>query len=154
MAEYDRVLQTPQVSSQLSKYSDFMKQLTQWTGKNISTVWDMYYLYHTLMAEYSMGYVLPSWAYEIFPYGRLWNGTLLSYEVANFSPLERRLFAGMPISLTFCLSVLQHICKWEHVLVKCRIIDHRLRKLNAIQVWTISIAFLIFNYYCHHFTFT
>lgn len=94
VAEYDRVLQTPQVSSQLSKYSDFMKQLTQWTGKNISTVWDMYYLYHTLMAEYSMGYVLPSWAYEIFPYGRLWNGTLLSYEVANFSPLERRLFAG------------------------------------------------------------
>ena len=71
-----------------------MKQLTEWTGKNISTPWDMYNLYHTLMAESSYGFALPDWTHGIFPYGELWNGTVFSYEIANSTPLLRRLYGG------------------------------------------------------------
>ncbi|KZC12199.1 PREDICTED: venom acid phosphatase Acph-1-like [Dufourea novaeangliae] len=94
LAEYDRVLRSPQGKSGISNYKDFMRQLTEWTGKNISTPLDMYYIYHTLMAEYSFGLTLPEWAYKIFPYGELWNATVFSYDIASSTPLLRRLYAG------------------------------------------------------------
>ncbi|XP_076687426.1 venom acid phosphatase [Andrena cerasifolii] len=94
LAEYDRVLQSPQGQKELSKYSNFMQQLTEWTGKNISTPWDMFYVYHTLMAEYSLGLTLPDWAYKVFPRGELWNATVFAYDIATSTPLLRRLYAG------------------------------------------------------------
>ena len=92
--EYDRVLESPEGRKALSKYSDLMKNLTEWSGKNISTPWDMYYLYHTLMAEYSMDLTLPDWAYTVFPNGDLWNGTVFAYDAASFTPLLRRINGG------------------------------------------------------------
>lgn len=93
-SEYDRVLESPEGQKALSKYSDLMKNLTVWSGKNISTPWDMYYLYHTLMAEYSMDLILPDWAYTVFPNGDLWNGTVFAYDAASFTPLLRRINGG------------------------------------------------------------
>ncbi|XP_029038981.2 venom acid phosphatase Acph-1-like [Osmia bicornis bicornis] len=92
--EYDKMLESPEGRKALSKYSDLMKNLTEWSGKNISTPWDMYYLYHTLMAEYSMDLTLPDWAYTVFPNGDLWNGTVFAYDAASFTPLLRRINGG------------------------------------------------------------
>lgn len=71
-----------------------MRQLTEWTGKNISTPWDMYYIYHTLMAESSLGLTLPEWSHAIFPNGELLNATIFSYNIANSTPLLKRLYGG------------------------------------------------------------
>ncbi|XP_026673949.1 venom acid phosphatase Acph-1-like [Ceratina calcarata] len=92
--EYQRVLQSPEGRAGISKYSTLMKNLTNWTGKNITTPLDMYYLYHTLMAEYSMGYTLPHWTKDIFPKGELFDGTVFSYDIANSTPLLKRLYGG------------------------------------------------------------
>ncbi|KOC59082.1 Venom acid phosphatase Acph-1 [Habropoda laboriosa] len=92
--EYNRVLKSPQGKHELSKYNELMKQLTEWTGKSISTPWDLYYLYHTLMAEYSLGLTLPVWANKVFPKGELWNATVFSYNIANSTPLLKRLYGG------------------------------------------------------------
>ncbi|XP_076762931.1 venom acid phosphatase [Xylocopa sonorina] len=92
--EYERVLQSPEGKQQLSKYNNLMQQLTRWTGKNISTPWDLYYVYHTLMAEQSLGLTLPAWAKNIFPYGELWNATVFSYNIASSTPLLRKLYGG------------------------------------------------------------
>nr|XP_031828068.1 venom acid phosphatase Acph-1-like [Nomia melanderi]XP_031828078.1 venom acid phosphatase Acph-1-like [Nomia melanderi]XP_031828087.1 venom acid phosphatase Acph-1-like [Nomia melanderi]XP_031828093.1 venom acid phosphatase Acph-1-like [Nomia melanderi] len=94
LQEYERVTNTPEGKRQLSRFDGLMKQLTIWTGKNVTNAFDMYYLYHTLMAEYSDGLILPDWAYEVFPYGELWNGTVLWYETASATTLQRRLNAG------------------------------------------------------------
>ncbi|XP_076625630.1 venom acid phosphatase [Colletes latitarsis] len=94
LAEYDRVLDSPEGRRELAKYSKFMKQLTTWTGRNITEPWDMYYMYHLLMAEHSMGLSLPQWTHDIFPYGELWNGTVFAYDIACSTPLLRRLYAG------------------------------------------------------------
>lgn len=94
LIEYDKALESPEGQRELSKFSELMDKLTKWTGKNISTPWDMYYLYHTLMAEYSYGLTLPDWAYTVFPKGELWNGTVLAYDAASATPLLRRLNAG------------------------------------------------------------
>lgn len=105
LAEYNRVLTSSQGRKELSKYSSFMKQLTQWSGKNITTPLDMYYLYHTLMAEYSLGLTLPSWTNQIFPRGELWNATVFAYDIASSTPLLRRLYAGKRVSLILYLLI-------------------------------------------------
>lgn len=92
--EYQRVLQSPQGREGLSRYDSLSKNLTYWTGKNITTPLDFYYLYHTLMAEYSMGYALPDWTRDIFPKGELFDATVFSYDIANSTPLLRRLYGG------------------------------------------------------------
>ncbi|XP_033302567.1 venom acid phosphatase Acph-1-like isoform X1 [Bombus vosnesenskii] len=92
--EYNRVLQSPAGKQEIGKYSKLMRQLTEWTGKNISTPWDMYYIYHTLMAESSLGLTLPEWSHAIFPNGELLNATIFSYNIANSTPLLKRLYGG------------------------------------------------------------
>ncbi|XP_076646048.1 venom acid phosphatase isoform X2 [Halictus rubicundus] len=94
LAEYDRVLQSTEGKIGLSKFSNFMRQLTVWSGKNITTPLDMYYLYHTLMAEYSLGLPLPPWTREIFPDGELLNGTVFAYNIASATPELKKLYAG------------------------------------------------------------
>lgn len=94
LAEYNRVLESPEGKIGLSKFNNFMRQLTEWTGKNISTPLDMYYLYHTLMAEYSLGLPLPSWTRQIFPDGELLNGTVFAYDIASSTPTLKKLYAG------------------------------------------------------------
>lgn len=79
-----------------------MNRLTQLTGKNISTPEDLYYLYHTLTAEQSLGLTLPEWTKDIFPRGELWDGTVLSYNIANWTPMLRRLYGG---NIRFLLNV-------------------------------------------------
>lgn len=71
-----------------------MGNLTKLTGKKIETLEHLYFLYQTFMAEFSLGLPLPEWAYDYFPYGQLFDGIVASYNISNFTPLIRRLFAG------------------------------------------------------------
>lgn len=71
-----------------------MGNLTKLTGKKIETLEDLYFLYQTFIAESSLGLPLPEWAYDYFPYGQLFDGIVASYNISNFTPLIRRLFAG------------------------------------------------------------
>jgi len=71
-----------------------MGNLTKLTNKKIETLEDLYFLYHTFVAESSLGLPLPEWAYNYFPYGPLFDGIVASYNISNFTPLIRRLYAG------------------------------------------------------------
>jgi len=71
-----------------------MGNLTKLTNKKIETIEDLYFLYHTFAAESSLELPLPEWAYNYFPYGPLFDGIVASYNISNFTPLIRRLYAG------------------------------------------------------------
>ncbi|EZA53020.1 hypothetical protein DMN91_002944 [Ooceraea biroi] len=92
--EYNRVLNLPQIKAKINGFSDFMSDLTRLTGKKIETTLDMFLLYHTFVAESSLGLSLPKWAYDYFPHGRLLDGVVAEYDITNFTPLLRRLYAG------------------------------------------------------------
>ncbi|KAK2588038.1 hypothetical protein KPH14_004108 [Odynerus spinipes] len=92
--EYNQVLELPEVKEELAAFDDMNAKLTELTGKNISTPLDMYYLYHTFVAESFMNLDLPDWAYSLFPYGRLYNGTIFAYKVANYNKLQKRIYGG------------------------------------------------------------
>lgn len=72
-----------------------MTNLTQLTGKNISTPFDMYNLYHILVAESYMNLTLPEWTKDIFPYGKLLDGIELEYEIFSYTKNMRRLNGGI-----------------------------------------------------------
>lgn len=84
----------PEVQSKIYQFRDLMSNLTKLTGKKIETLFDFYFLYQTFVAESSLGLPLPEWAYDYFPYGPLFDAIVAMYDVTNFTPLLRRLFAG------------------------------------------------------------
>ncbi|XP_012537171.1 venom acid phosphatase Acph-1 [Monomorium pharaonis] len=94
LEEYDRILSSPKGQATIVQFKELMGNLTKLTGKKIKTVEDLYYLYQTFAAESSLGLPLPEWAYDYFPYGSLFDGIVASYNLSNFTPLIRRLYAG------------------------------------------------------------
>ncbi|XP_012345676.1 venom acid phosphatase Acph-1 [Apis florea] len=92
--EFERVLESPRGKYEFSKYDKLKKKLEEWTGKNITTPWDYYYIYHTLMAEQSYGLTLPSWTNNIFPRGELFDATVFAYNITNSTPLLKKLYGG------------------------------------------------------------
>ncbi|NP_001315418.1 venom acid phosphatase Acph-1 [Apis cerana] len=92
--EFDRVLESPRGKYEFSKYDKLKKKLEEWTGKNITTPWDYYYIYHTLVAEQSYGLTLPSWTNNIFPRGELFDATVFTYNITNSTPLLKKLYGG------------------------------------------------------------
>nr|AXY94713.1 venom acid phosphatase [Habrobracon hebetor] len=95
LEEYERVKKLPEVKARLNEFSDFMWSAAELSGKRMETAEDMYYLWHALMAEASMGLELPAWTKDMFPYGPLYNGTLMEYELRNYNDKLKRLNGGM-----------------------------------------------------------
>ncbi|XP_018403581.1 PREDICTED: uncharacterized protein LOC108780391 [Cyphomyrmex costatus] len=94
LEEYNRIVNSPEGQEKIGQFKDLMGNLTKLTNKKIETVEDLYFLYHTFVAESSLGLILPEWAYDYFPYGPLFDGIVAAYNISNFTPLIRRLFAG------------------------------------------------------------
>ncbi|XP_043271981.1 venom acid phosphatase Acph-1-like [Venturia canescens] len=95
LEELNRVVKLPEVMERVKKFRPLMKNLTILTGKKIENTNQMYYLYHDLMAEKSMGLKLPKWTEPLFPFGPLWNATILEYDITNYNDLLKRLNGGM-----------------------------------------------------------
>lgn len=106
--EYNKLLESSEYKKEIEQYIDFMNELTKYTGKNISTPLDIYYIYHTLMAEYSMGLPLPAWTKPLFPNGRLYNGILFAYKVANYNKSMRRIYGGAMLK-EFIKNIVGHV---------------------------------------------
>lgn len=87
-------MESPRGKYEFSKYDKLKKKLEEWTGKNITTPWDYYYIYHTLVAEQSYGLTLPSWTNNIFPRGELLDATVFTYNITNSTPLLKKLYGG------------------------------------------------------------
>lgn len=114
--EYNRVLNLPKTLEKMSQFTELMDKLTKLTGKKIEKPSDMYYLYHTFIAQSSMNLLLPKWAYDYFPDGLLFNGTVAAYNIANSTPLLRRLFAGKSYIQNFII-ITSTIFFFQHMLI-------------------------------------
>ncbi|XP_014217453.1 venom acid phosphatase Acph-1-like isoform X2 [Copidosoma floridanum] len=94
MAERARVEGTPEVREKIESFRGFMDKLTGLTGKEISKPVDMFNLYHLMTAERAMNLTLPGWTDDVFPSGRLLEGTYLEYEIFSHNRRMRRLNGG------------------------------------------------------------
>ncbi|KAK0182663.1 hypothetical protein PV327_000776 [Microctonus hyperodae] len=74
------------------KFHPLMKNLTRWTGTEINSIEKIFHLYHTLIAEHSMGLVLLDWAYSIIPHGHImWEAAVFHYHMRSYNSKLRRL---------------------------------------------------------------
>ncbi|XP_014472126.1 PREDICTED: venom acid phosphatase Acph-1-like [Dinoponera quadriceps] len=93
--EYERVLESPEVQSMLDQFKDLRSSLMKLTGKKLERPsLDYYYLYHTFIAESSLGLPLPEWVYDYFPSGQLFDATIASYDISSKNDKLKKLFAG------------------------------------------------------------
>ncbi|KAK0159310.1 hypothetical protein PV328_010200 [Microctonus aethiopoides] len=132
LEELERIQNSDDVQAQLDKFRPLMRNLTHWTGKKIESSRDMYYLYHTLMAEYSMGLVLDEWTSNIFPHGQLHDGIILDYNIANYNTKLRRLFGGM---------LLRNITDSMYDIVQNKVKNER--KINLFSAHESNVAALL-----------
>lgn len=88
------MLKSPKGKARINQFKDLMGNLTKLTGKKMESLLDLYFLYHTFVAESSLGLPLLEWTYDYFPYGPLFDAIVAAYDITNFTPLLRRLFAG------------------------------------------------------------
>lgn len=80
-------------------FREFMSQLTNLTGKSISTASDMKRIYDTLMCERNMNLTLPDWSNEIFPDGKLFEGALLKFDLQAYDTKMLRFINGKVLSI-------------------------------------------------------
>ncbi|GAB1867869.1 Prostatic acid phosphatase [Camponotus japonicus] len=83
LKEYDRILNLPEIKKEMSRFKDIMSKLTE------------------LTAESSMNLTLPEWAHDYFPDGPLFDTIVLAYNIASYTSLIRKLYAGPMIRAIF-----------------------------------------------------
>ncbi|XP_015121187.1 venom acid phosphatase Acph-1, partial [Diachasma alloeum] len=92
--EYDTVKRLPGVRKEIEKFSDFGKNLSEWTGASITDIEHFNFIYHSLASLHSMELDLPTWTSGIFPHGALLNATVLDYRLLNYNRKLRCLSGG------------------------------------------------------------
>lgn len=79
------------------KHLNFLKYLSRETGMNITTIYDMEYLYDTLDIEEQNGLVLPNWAKEIFP-DKMYPILIRSQNLVTETPFMLKIKGGMIVT--------------------------------------------------------
>lgn len=110
-----------------------IEHLTQLTGKKQEKPLDLYYLYHTFKAESSMNLTLPEWAYKYYPNGLLFDAIVAAYDIANSTPLLRRLYSGKFSILQYIVDLRSLQCSQYSLRVPGPIIRAMLSNMRAAQ---------------------
>ncbi|GAB1863161.1 Lysosomal acid phosphatase [Camponotus japonicus] len=77
------------IKKKVSEFADLMKTVSIYTGKNMTTIYDLYLIYQTLAAEAAFGLRLPKWTQSLFPNGALMNATVLQYDLFSYDMLNK-----------------------------------------------------------------
>ncbi|XP_072749915.1 venom acid phosphatase Acph-1-like [Anoplolepis gracilipes] len=85
---YNDIKNSAEVKAKVAEYADIMRELSKYTGTNITSPFDMMLLYGTLIAESSAELRLPEWTKGIFP-NKLVNAVALQFELFSYGKLNR-----------------------------------------------------------------
>lgn len=91
---YKNATRDKEVGRKVGEFDDLLKTVTQLTGQNMSSVTNLFILYHTLATETSMGLPVPIWSQDMFPDGSLLKAALLQYDLLNYNDQLLRYAAG------------------------------------------------------------
>lgn len=79
--------------TKIGEFKELMEKLTTITGNEISSVEQIWDLYHLFAAQQSAKLQLPEWTKKYYPYGSIQCGTLSHYEIMSFDK-ELKKFSG------------------------------------------------------------
>jgi len=99
------------IKKKVSEFADLMKKVSIYTGKNMTTIYDLYLIYQTLAAEAAFGLRLPEWTQSLFPNGALMNATVLQFDLFSYDMLNK-INGGMFESKTYIL-LINYLLRFE-----------------------------------------
>ncbi|KMQ84722.1 venom acid phosphatase acph-1-like protein [Lasius niger] len=82
--------QTPEIKTKVAEFADLMKEVSNYTGNNIKTTFNLFFVYNTLVAETYYGLRLPQWTQGIFPNGKLLDATLFQFDLFSYGKLKSK----------------------------------------------------------------
>ncbi|XP_025262796.1 venom acid phosphatase Acph-1-like isoform X2 [Camponotus floridanus] len=77
------------IKKEVAGLADIMKKASFYTGKNITRIIDLFYIYHTLAVQAAFGLRLPKWTQSLVPNGALMAATLSQYKVLSYGILNK-----------------------------------------------------------------
>lgn len=77
------------VKTEVAKFADLKKQLSIYTGKNITSLYDLLLIFSTLSTESALGLRLPEWTRSIFPNGKLLDAFILQLDLFSYGSLNK-----------------------------------------------------------------
>jgi len=137
---YNNMLQSSEVKKKIKKFNVLMKNMSDHTGKNITSVKSLYTLYTTLFTQSNMGLKLPYWTEDVFRNGTLLDAAVLSLELFCYDKLNN-LNGGV---------LLNRIIEDMNKVINGTLAD---RKINLFSAHDIHVAALLYalNIFKHHF---
>ncbi|KAH0568807.1 hypothetical protein KQX54_021501 [Cotesia glomerata] len=93
--ELKRVLELPELKTEIERFRPLMQNLSVETGKEYSTLHDLHLLFNDFTALKSMNRSLPKWSEDIFPDGLLSDAADLDYKTIFYNDNLKRLRSGM-----------------------------------------------------------
>ncbi|XP_057337524.1 lysosomal acid phosphatase-like [Microplitis mediator] len=130
--ELERVLNSPELKSEIDRFHPLMENLTVVTGKEISTTKALASLFSGLTALKAMNRQLPEWSEGIFPEGLLFDASNLDYKSIFFNDNLKRLSGGM---------VLRNITDTMSDIVNGKLTNHQ--KMNIFSAHDANVASLL-----------
>jgi len=92
------------IKKKVAEFASVMKKVSIYTGKNITTMFDLFNIYQTLETETALGLRLSEWTQSLFPNGALLDATILQYDLFSYGRLNK-LNGGMFESKTYILLI-------------------------------------------------
>ncbi|EFN60534.1 Lysosomal acid phosphatase [Camponotus floridanus] len=128
------------VKEKIAKFAGIMKELSIYTGKNMTTMFHLNLLYQTLLAEESFGLHLPKWTQDLFPNGALLDAAILQFNLFSYGTLLNKLNGGI---------LLRRIINDMNEVINGTLKD---RKLNLFSGHDINVAAIshALNIFCEH----
>ncbi|RZF41879.1 hypothetical protein LSTR_LSTR005341 [Laodelphax striatellus] len=124
--EFAKVISSPPVTDELSKYSDIMPYLTHFTGEHVKSFRELQALYSTMFIEDLNNYKLPNWTKEAFP-TPLRSASAFSFSLDTFTEKLTRLKTGPLLK-----AVIEHFNMYPQMK------DKKYEDKNSRKVWLLS----------------
>ncbi|XP_046618099.1 venom acid phosphatase Acph-1-like [Neodiprion virginianus] len=92
--EYKKVLQSEEVRKLVEPHLEFFAYLSRYSGVNVTTPQQVFFLYHMLKAQTSLNLTLPSWSTGYFPDGQMRDVVILAYDIMNWGDRVKKIYGG------------------------------------------------------------
>ncbi|XP_014487263.1 PREDICTED: venom acid phosphatase Acph-1-like [Dinoponera quadriceps] len=87
--------QTPEVIAQIQQYEDLMKETSKYTGKNMTSAFDLFILFNTFVTQKYLGLPLPDWAGDKCLQSKLFDAAIFYYNLMSYNDELTRLNGGI-----------------------------------------------------------
>lgn len=86
---YDMLQNNEIIKKKVAEFASVMKRVSIYTGRNITTMFDLFLIHETLETETALGLRLPEWTQSFFPNGAIMDATLLQYDLLSYGILNK-----------------------------------------------------------------